>query len=227
MDMERLFEDIEFLYAASRFDYLRLQFRPQPGDALLLVGMEYNPPAPSPLAFIIGLGCVEVIPILDMDDVGRAGFMPKDLFPWQGHYHPWRDWFLPWDELGPLLSRPPISLDWLPPLPRGWAGCYFINGAAIDAPALARPPGDRYFSFSVLTCFSNRGDALDARTRLDVADRKIRDLGGVAYLSGATGYGNSDWQAHFGVALHARLVRLQREIDPDGLLRRPGLPFSG
>ena len=227
VDMERLFEDIEFMHAESRFDHIRLEFRPQPGDALLLVGVEYDPPAPSPLAIIFGLGCVEATPVLDMDDIGRAGLMPNDLFPWQGRYYPWRDWFLHWDELRPLLSRPPISLDWLPPPPMGWAGCYFINGAVIDAPAFARPQGDRFFSFSVLTCFSNRGDALDAKTRLDVADRRIRDLGGVAYLSGATGYGNSDWQAHFGVAPHARLVRLQREVDPDGLLRRPGLPFSG
>ena len=227
VDMERLFEDIEFMHAESRFDHLRLEFRPQLGDALLRVGVEYDPPAPSPLALVIGLGCVEAAPVLDMDDIGRAGLMADDLFPWQGRYYPWRDWFLPWDELRPLLSRPPISLDWLPPPPMGWAGCYFVNGAVIDAPAFARPQGDRFFSFSVLTCFSNRDGALDAKTRLDVADRRIRDLGGFAYLSGATGYSHSDWQAHFGVAPHARLVRLQREVDPDGLLRRPGLPFSG
>ena len=59
MDMERLFEDIESMYAASRFDHIRFEFRPQLGDALLRVGVEYNPPASSPLAFIIGLGALE------------------------------------------------------------------------------------------------------------------------------------------------------------------------
>ena len=226
VDMDRLADDLDRLYADPRFGYLRFQFSPETGGGFLHIGIEYDPPAPSPIALLFGLGCAQATPVLDSDDIGRSGLMPDDLFPWRGHYSPWRDWFLPWDRLRPLLARPPISLDWLPPPPMGWAGCFFLCGAAMDAPALARPPGDPFFSFSVLTRFTDREGALDAKARLDVADRAMRDLGGFAYLSGATSYGVSDWQAHYGAARHARLVRLQREVDPDGLLRRPGLPFS-
>lgn len=160
----------------------------------------------------------------DADDIGRAGLLPDDLFPRQ-RLHPWRDWFLPWSALRRFLARPPVPLDWLPDAPAGWAGCFFVGGTHIDAPAFVRPPGDRFFSYSVLPVFERRADALAARARLDVADRVIRDLGGCAYVSGATGYDASRWRAHFGEARHARLVRLQRAVDPAGLLRRPGLPF--
>ena len=225
VDMDRLADDVESLYADPRYGHLRLELRPRVGDALFRVGIEYDPPGPSPVELLLGLGCVQVQLGADADDIGRAGLLPDDLFPRQ-RYHPWRDWFLPWSALRRLLARPPVPLDWLPAAPRGWAGCFFIGGAHIDAPALVRPPGDRFFSYSVLPVFERRADALEARARLEVADRVIRDLGGCAYVSGATGYDASRWRAHFGEARHARLVRLQRAVDPAGLLRRPGLPFG-
>ncbi|MCY4029164.1 MAG: FAD-binding protein [Acidobacteria bacterium] len=224
VDTDRLADDAERLYSDARYGHLRLQLRPDSGDAVLRVGVEYEPPAPSPLALLFGLGCVEAHFDGDGDDIGRAGLLPDDLFPRQ-RFHPWRDWFLPWGALRPILDRAPVPLDWLPPAPHGWAGCYFVCGASIDAPAFVRPPGDRFLSYSVLSVFERRADALEARDRLDAADRVIRDLGGCAYLSGATGYDASRWRAHFGGARHARLVRLQRAVDPAGLLRRPGLPF--
>ena len=180
-----------------RYGHLRLELRPRVGDALLRVGIEYDPPGPSPLALLLGLGCVRVQLGADAADIGRAGLLPNDLFPRQ-RFHPWRDWFLPWSALRRLLARPPVPLDWLPAAPHGWAGCYFIGGAHIDAPALVRPPGDRFFSYSVLPVFERRADALEARARLEVADRVIRDLGGCAYVSGATGYDASRWRAHLG-----------------------------
>ena len=225
-DLDRLADDVERLYADARFGHLRLQLRPDSGDAVLRVGVEYEPPAPSPLALLFGLGCVEAHVDGDGDDVGRAGLLPDDLFS-RRRFHPWRDWFLPWGALRPILARAPVPLGWLPPAPHGWAGCYLVCGASIDAPAFVRPAGDRFISYSVLSVFERSADALEARDRLDAADRVIRDLGGCAYLSGATGYDASDWRAHFGEARHARLVRLQRSVDPGGLLRRPGLPFCG
>ncbi len=224
VDMDRLADDVERLYADRRFGHLRLELRPQVGEALFRVGVEYEPPATSVLELLFGLGCVEARFDGDADDIGRAGLLPDDLFPRQ-RFHPWRDWFLPWRALRRFLARPPAPLDWLPAPPAGWAGCFFIGGAPIDAPAFVRPPGDRFFSYSVLPVFERRADALEARARLDAADRVIRDLGGCAYVSGATGYDAADWRAHFGAARHARLVRLQRVVDPAGLLRRPGLPF--
>ena len=224
VDMDRLADDVERLYSDPRYGHLRLELRPRAGDALFRVGIEYEPPGPSPIELLLGLGCVQVQFGADADDVGRAGLLPDDLFPRQ-RFHPWRDWFLPWSALRRLLARPPVSLDWLPDAPAGWAGCFFIGGAHIDAPAFVRPPGDRFFSYSVLPMFERRADAFEASARLDVADRVIRDLGGCAYVSGATGYDASRWRAHFGAARHARLVRLQRAVDPAGLLRRPGLPF--
>ena len=224
VDTDRLADDVERLYSDRRFGHLRLALRPHAGEALFRVGIEYDPPGPSPLELLLGLGCVEAQFAGDADDIGRAGLLPDDLFPRQ-RFYPWRDWFLPWSALRRLLARPPVPLDLLPD-ELGWAGCFFIGGAHIDAPALVRPPGDRFFSYSVLPMFERRADALEARARLDAADRMIRDLGGCAYLSGATGYDASRWRSHFGETRHARLVRLQRAVDPAGLLRRPGLPFS-
>ncbi len=223
VDMDRLADDVERLYADHRYGHLRLELRPRLGDAVFRVGVEYDPPGPSPLELLFGLGCVQAQFAADADDIGRAGLLPDDLFPRQ-RFHPWRDWFLPWGALRRFLARPPVPLDWLPDPPAGWTGCFFI-GAPIDAPAFVRPPGDRFFSYSVLPVFERRADALEARARLDAADRVIRDLGGCAYASGATGYDAAAWRAHFGEARHARLVRLQRAVDPAGLLRRPGLPF--
>ncbi len=223
VDMDRLADDVERLYADPRYGHLRLELRPHAGEALFRVGIEYEPPGPSPLELLLGLGCVEAQFAADADDIGRAGLLPDDQFPRQ-RFYPWRDWFLPWRALRRLLARPPVPLDVLPD-ELGWAGCFFIGSAHIDAPALVRPPGDRFFSYSVLPMFERRAEAVEARARLDVADRAIRDLGGCAYVSGATGYDASRWRAHFGEARHARLVRLQRAVDPAGLLRRPGLPF--
>ena len=223
-DMDRLADDVERLYADPRFGHLRLELRPHMGAALFRVGIEYEPPAPSPIRLLFGLRCAQVQLGADADDIGRAGLLLDDLLPRQ-RYYPWRDWFLPWSALRRLLTRPPVPLDWLPDAPAGWAGCFFIGGAHIDAPALARPPGERFFSYSVLPTFERREDALEASARLEVADGVIRDLGGCAYVSGVTGYDASRWRAHFGEARHARLVRLQRAVDPAGLLRRPGLPF--
>lgn len=224
VDMDRLAGDVERLYSDPRYGHLRLELRSRAGDALFRVGIEYEPPGPSPLDLLLGLGCVQVQCDADADDIGRAGLLSDDMFPRQ-RFYPWRDWLLPWRALRRLLARPPVPLDWLPDTPAGWAGCFFMCAAHIDAPALVRPPGDRFFSYHVLPRFSRRADALEARARLDVADRVIRDLGGCAYLSGATGYDAARWRAHFGEARHARLVRLQRAVDPAGLLRRPGLPF--
>ncbi len=223
VDMDRLADDVERLYSDPRYGHLRLELRPHAGEALFDIGIEYEPPGPSPLELLFGLGCVQAQFWTDADDIGRAGLIPDDQFPRQ-RFYPWRDWFLPWSALRRLLARPPVPLDRLPD-PPGWTGCFFIGGAHIDAPALVLPPGDRLFTYSVLPMFERRADALEAAARLDVADRVIRDLGGCAYVSGATGYDASRWRAHFGEARHARLVRLQRAVDPAGLLRRPGLPF--
>ncbi|MCY4636341.1 MAG: FAD-binding protein [Acidobacteria bacterium] len=223
VDMDRLADDVERLYSDPRYGHLRLELRPHAGDALFRVGIEYEPPGPSPIELFLGLRCVEVQFGADADDIGRAGLLPDDLFPRQ-RFYPWRDWFLPWSALRRLLARPPVPPGRLPDAP-GWGGCFFISSAHIDAPALVLPPGDRFFSYSVLPMFKRRADALEAHARLDAADGVIRDLGGCAYLSGATGYDASGWRAHFGEARHARLVRLQRAVDPGGLLRRPGLPF--
>ena len=223
VDMDCLAGDVERLYRDPRYGHLRLELRPHAGDALFRVGIEYEPPGPSPIELFLGLGCVQVQFGADADDIGRAGLLPNDLFPRQ-RFYPWRDWFLPWRALRGLLARPPVPVGWLPEAP-GWGGCFFISSAHIDAPALVLPAGDRFFSYSVLPMFERRADALEARARLNVADRVIRDMGGCAYVSGATGYDASRWRAHFGEARHARLVRLQRTVDPGGLLRRPGLPF--
>ena len=186
----------------------------------------YEPPGPSPLELLLGLGCVHAQLAADADDIGRAGLLPDDLFPRQ-RFYPWRDWFLPWSALRRLLARPPVLLDRLPDAPRRLGRLLLRRRRAHRcALRLYGPPGRTGSSRnSVLPVFERRADALEARARFDVADRVIRDLGGCAYASGATGYDASGWRAHFGEARHARLVRLQRAVDPAGLLRRPGLPL--
>ena len=127
VDMDRLADDVERLFSDPRYGHLRLELRPHVGDALFRVGIEYEPPGPSPIELFLGLRCVEVRFGADADDIGRAGLLPDDLFPTQ-RFYPWRDWFLPWSALRRLLARPPVPLGWLPDAP-GWGGCFFISSA--------------------------------------------------------------------------------------------------
>ena len=72
VDMDRLADDVERLYSDPRYGHLRLELRPHAGDALFRVGIEYEPPGPSPLELLLGLGCIQVQFGADADDIGRA-----------------------------------------------------------------------------------------------------------------------------------------------------------
>ena len=225
LDLGRLAADLHCLVDRRGIDHLRLQLRPHVPDAMLRVGTEYESTVPVAESIFDGLGFASLGVFRDTDDVGRAGLVPDDLLP-RTRFHPWRDWLLPWSALPELVLRPPVPLDWLRPPPMSWVGCYFVCAGSLDAPLIVRPRGSRLFSYSILPVFERETQAASARERLEHADRVIRGLGGVAYVSGATGYGPAQWRAHFGTVLHDHFVALQRDLDPHGLLRRPGLPIS-
>ena len=224
-DAARFADDLEQVFLEDRFDHLRAEFRSQEGLILLNAGVEYDEP-PDDARTLRGLGHEDMGHTRDTSSVGRAGMWPSWGFNWM-HYHPWRDWIMPWETLRTLIAQPWLDASWLPPSPWSWTGSYPIRTAAIDAPLVAHPPGERGFSYSVLTRMRAAlyEDAQELVRRLHEVDKTLVGLGGKSYLSGRLGYGREQWAAHYGDMLE-HVMRWKREFDPQHVFRGRGMPFG-
>ena len=224
-DAARFADDFEQLVLEDRFDHLRAEYRSQEGLILLNAGIEYDEP-PDEDAVLRGLGHEDKGFTRDTSSVGRGGMWPSWGFNWL-HYHPWRDWVMPWDTLRTLIAQPWVDARWLPPSPWSWTGSYPIRTGAIDAPLYMRPPGERGFSYSVLTRMRAAlyEDAQELVRRLHDVDRTLIELGGKSYLSGRVGYGRGQWAEHYGEMLE-HVIRWKRQFDPQHVFRGRGMPFE-
>ena len=218
-DVERFVTDFEQVLDDDRFDHLRVELRRHEHEIILLASIEYDN-APDDGTVLAGLGYDENLYTRDTASVGRAAMYPSWGFSWL-HYHPWRDWLMPWSTLRTLLAQPWLDREWLPPRPWSWTGAYPIRTDTIDAPLFMRPPGERLISYSILTVLGEfqLDQAQEMASRLQEIDRTLIGLGGKSYLSGRVGYESGQWADHYGEML-AMGIRWKREFDPQHVFPR-------
>ena len=225
VDHGRFADDFERLAGTDRFDHLRAEIRYHEREIILSAAYEYAG-EPDDAERLAGLHFDENTYTRDTTSVGTAAIYPKWAFSWL-HYHPWRDWVLPWDALRPLLAQPPLESEWVPPRPWSWTGLYALGGERVAAPLFMRPPGEMAFSYSVLCVmgeFQHR-EAVALAKRLRQLDRTLVGLGGKAYLSGGVDYGAEEWAEHYGDVL-GQVIRWKREFDPKGVFSPAGMHFG-
>ncbi len=222
-DLDRFANDFERAVREDRFDHLRAETRVHDGNIVMSAGVEYDENCEDGEA-LEGLGYDEIVSTGDTADVGRAGMYPRWAFS-RRMYHPWRDWFLPWETLRTALSQPWLDPRWVPHAPDIWIGIYPISTRALDAPLFMHPPGQRMFSYSILAVLGTYEKASELAARLREIDRTLVDLGGKAYLSGGVGYGRGEWAEHYGERLE-RGMAWKRAFDPNGIFGSEGLPFQ-
>ena len=224
-DYDRFADDFERVVEADRFDHLRAEIRWHEQEILLCAGFEYSG-EPDDARVLAGLQYDENTYTRDTASVGRAVMYASWAFSWL-HYHPWRDWILPWDTLRTLLSQPLPDPRWVPPRPWSWTGLYAIGKAAIDAPLFMRPPGSRAILYSVLAVHGEfqYETATAFAGKLREVDRTLVGFGGKGYLSGEVGYGPKEWAEHYGEMLE-QAFSWKREFDPELVFNPAGMPFA-
>ena len=223
-DFDRFASDFEQVLDEDRFDHLRAETRVHDREIVMSAGIEHDERLEDGMV-LDGLRYDEIVSANDSTDVGRAGMYPRWAFS-RRMFHPWRDWFMPWEALRAVLAQPWLDPDRVPRAPDIWIGIYPIASRAINAPLFMRPAGKRMFSYSVLAVFDAYERANELAGRLKEIDRTLIGFGGKAYLSGRVGYGPGEWREHYGDMLETA-VRWKEEFDPNRVFRGEDLPFEG
>ncbi len=224
-DYERLADDFERTVEADCFDHLRVEIRHRGNLFAFLVGIEYDE-EPDDGRLLGALGHDELAFTRDTASVGRAGMFPSWGFSWL-HYHPWRDWLLPWETLRSVLAEPLLDLESTPRGPWSWIGLYPGRRGEVEAPLFMRPPQDPLISYSILTVLGEfqYEQATELVEKLEDIDRELVGLGGKSYLSGGVGYSPAQWEQHYGEMLEQG-IKWKQEFDPDQVFHRAGMPFA-
>ncbi len=224
-DFERFANDLEGIVEADRFDHLRAELLHRENLIVFNAGIEYDE-EPDDGRLLDGLGHDEHAYTRDTASVARAAMWPSWGFSWL-HYHPWRDWIMPWETLRTLLAQPWLDPDSVPRKPWCWIGIYPIGRDEIEAPLFMRPPGGRGILYSILTVLGEfqYEQAIEMVCRLAEIDRTLVGLGGKSYLSGGVGYGPGQWAEHYGEMLE-RGIMWKREFDPQRVFRGVDMPFG-
>ncbi len=224
-DFERFVEDLDLLMESDRFDHLRAELRHRENLIVLLASNEYDE-LPDDDRALESLGYDELVYTRDTASVGRAGMYPSWSFSWL-HYHPWRDWMLPWEALPRLLAQPMLPPDSMPRRAWSWIGLYPIGRGEVEAPLFMRPPQKRLISYSVLAVMGEfeREKAIELAKKLEDVDRELVGLGAKSYLSGSVGYSPEQWEQHYGEML-GQGIRWKREFDPNHVFHSADMPFG-
>lgn len=222
-DFDRFTRDFKQLVEEDRFDHLRAQTRIHEHEIVMSAGVEYDEDYDDEKA-LNELGYDKIVAINDTDEVAYAGIYPKWGFNMQ-NYHPWRDWFMPWETLRTLVAQPWLDPRWVPQLPFNWIGVYPIRTGAIDAPLFMHPKGELMFTYSILAVVGKYERANELAGRLKAIDRTLVELGGKSYLSGGVGYGPKEWEEHYGEMLETG-IGWKREFDPKQIFGWEGMPFG-
>ena len=223
-DFGKFERDFRRLVAEDRSEHLRAQIRVREREIILTVGAEYDGESYDGKA-LDGLEHDKITWARDTDEVGRAGMYPKWGFS-RSNYHPWRDWFLPWQTLSTLIAQPWLDPDWVPPSPWNWIGMYPIRRMKSgDASLFMRPDVEQMTSYSILGVARTCESATELASRLRDVDRALVKLGGKSYLSGRVAYGRAEWEEHYGEKLEQGR-RWKREFDPQQVFRGSDMPFA-
>ena len=222
-DFDRFASDFEQILDEDRFDHLRVEVRNHDREIILIAGVEYAQDDEDGKA-LEGLGHDEIIVTTDATVDRRSVLFPKWVFS-RRNYHPWRDWFLPWETLRTLLAQPWVDPHWATRVPRCWTGIFPIRTGEVDAPLFMHPAGERVLSYSILAVLEEYEKANELTERLKAIDRTLVELGGKSYLSGCVGYGYREWEKHYGEKLEMG-IKWKREFDPKQVFRWEGMPFG-
>ena len=224
-DAGRVAEDLEAILDEDRFDHLRVEGRIHAGEIILFAGLEYDED-PDDARQLEGLGHEELAYTRDTSSVGRGQMYPPWAFS-PMHFHPWRDWFMPWDALPTVLTQPWLDPAWLPEPPGSWTGVYPARTEGLDAALCMRPAGARILGYSVLALVGQNHyeRASEIVRRLEEVAETLVGLGGKSYLSGRVRYGPRQWAEHYGEMLE-RGRRWKREFDPNQVFERQAMPFG-
>ena len=222
-DPDRFASDLRRVVDEGRFDHLRVQTRLHEREIVLSAGIEYDEECDDG-EVLEGLGQDRFAVIIDTAEVGHAVMFPRWGFS-RNNFHPWRDWFVPWETLPNLLVQPWLDPRWVPRPPFIWVGFYPIRTGAIDAPLFMHPGGKRIFSYSILSVLGDYIWANHLVGRLREITETLVELGGKSYLSGGVGYGRKEWEEHYGEKL-ALGRRWKGEFDPKHVFRGEGTPFG-
>ena len=220
-DADQFLRDFDAVSTATVFDHVRAEQRPDTGTIILHAALEYVD-EPNDDEILEHLHPQDVLRIEDSDDPGRAGFWPRDKFD-RRHYHPWREWLVPWTALADVVRGTPSALN--PPHLSAPRWFYPLGHGPIPAPFLMRPDGKKCFGYGILTRHETSDGAKHTAVQLAETDEALTSIGAVAYLSGHTGYDQARWQAHYG-AQFERLAALKQRLDPDAVFGANGLPFA-
>ena len=222
-DFDRFASDFERLVVEDRVDHVRAEVRLHDREIILGAGVEYDEHHDD-RRVLEGLGYDEVATVRDTDKVAQAWMYPRLAFS-QRNYHPWRDWFMPWETLRTLLDQPWLDSRWVPRAPWSWIGGYPIATGAIDAPLFVHPRGERMVSYSILSVLDAYEKANELAGRLKEVSAALLELGGKSYPSGGLRYGREEWKEHFAETFEAG-VGWKRNFDPHRVFRRQGMPFG-
>ena len=222
-EFDRFISDFEQIVDDDRFDHLRVESRIHDQRIILRAGVEYDGELDHG-KLLQGLDHDMMAIVWDTTEVGHAAMYPRWGFRPE-NYHPWRDWFLPWEALPTLLAQPWLDPQWVPRAPRSWTGVYPIGTAALDAPLFMHPKDERMLSYSILAVLDDYGTASELAARLREIDRMLIGLGGKSYLSGGVGYERAEWEEHYGETLEMG-IGLKNAFDPQQVFRGEGMPFG-
>ena len=222
-DFDQFSSDFRHVVDDDRFDHLRVQTRLHEQEIVLSAGVEYGEECDD-REVLAGLGHDRFAIVIDTAEVGHAVMFPKWGFS-RNNFHPWRDWFVPWEALPELLVQPWLDPRWVPRAPFNWTGFYPIRAGAVDAPLFMRPKGERMFSYSILSVLGDWIWANHLVGRLREITATLVGLGGKSYLSGGVGYGRREWEEHYGEKLELGR-RWKNEFDPGHVFRGEGMPFG-
>ena len=222
-DFDRFSSDFQHVVDDDRFDHLRVQTRLHEQEIVLSAGVEYGEECDD-REVLAGLGPDRFAIVIDTAEVGHAVMFPKWGFS-RSNFHPWRDWFVPWEAFPELLVQPWLDPRWVPRPPFNWTGFYPIRTGAVDAPLFMHPKGERMFSYSILSVLGDYIWANHLVGRLREITAALVGLGGKSYLSGGVGYGRREWEEHYGEKLELGR-RWKNEFDPGHVFGGEGMPFG-
>ncbi|QFR03177.1 FAD-binding protein [Streptomyces phaeolivaceus] len=230
-DPATYFADQRRLARDDRFSHVSGQARPAVGGTWEYVVEAVAPHAgrlPPDDALLIG-GLAHDHDIEEIEDLGYAEYLRRPdrderLLRVTGEWtrpHPWLTLLLPEEAAASFV--PAVLAD---PAQHGLRTCGAVqlrplDGAALRAPLLRRPRGERLCLLSLMRT-APPGDP-DGVRRLVAANRAVheraREVGGVLYPASAVPMAPEDWRAHFGHAYEG-LARAKAQYDPYGILTR-------